>query len=709
MLADVGRGGMSVVYRAVDPVLDRTVALKLLAPALVGDELALSRFRREATAVAGLKHQSIALVYDFGEHERQPFIAFEWIDGPTLRDWLQSNGRMSFSAALRLFNQIADALAYAHERGVIHRDIKPANIIITHAASDQAHATLVDFGLAWMADVPSITTTGTFYGTPLYMAPEQIQGGAIDQRTDLYSLAFVLYEMVTGAPPFDNRSTPAVLNRQLTETPAPPSELAPSLPAALDAVIARATAKRASDRYATVREFQAAVNALAPVTIATAATAKPTRAPRWLIGGGLMAALTAVGFIAFRGASSPTPLPTATPPPTTAAIAPTEAPTIEPAAPSEPTPAPAQPTALPTLSPDASWLTSGYNASRSRYVNLLRTQNTEAPRWTQSVDGDLGEPLGVVVAQDRAVALYANGELRAFDADSGEPAWQVRAEPRFAAPPAICCFWGRAVVVAPLEDGQIVAYELATGKEAWRLAADAVPGGVAGGFTHGDDGMLYASTYGNHLISINGFDGALAWSLALDNEEPRSPPAMTNAGIYVLSDKNALIAIDRAKRVTVWRIELPARAVLPPAVSGDGSAVLVALDNKSVLAVSALSGQTLWTAPVNENLSGLALDWGRVYATGYDGSVYAWNVNDGRTRWQVRLTAGIETPPLTDAQRVLVVDSEGNLHAFEVEGGLEQPEFRYAVAGAAAPGAAWVDGWLFVQAEGGVRAYGPGQ
>ena len=141
----------------------------------------------------------IATVYEFGEHEGQPYIVFEWIEGQTLKDLLVTEGRLPLERALRLFDQCAGALDYAHQRGVIYRDIKPANIII--GIGD--HTTIVDFGLAWLAAVPAITVSGSIFGTPRYMSPEQIQGERVDGRADLYSLAVVLYEMLTGQPPFD--------------------------------------------------------------------------------------------------------------------------------------------------------------------------------------------------------------------------------------------------------------------------------------------------------------------------------------------------------------------------------------------------------------------------------------------------------------------------------------------------------------------------
>ena len=191
ILGDVARGGMGIVYRALDPALDRLVALKVLAPPLADDAVSRQRFNREATAVSRLKHPNLALVYEFGEHEGHPYIAFEWISGRTLRDILAETGRLPPQTALALLSQIAAALDYAHQRGIVHRDIKPANIIVNGENGGDT-ATVVDFGLAWLATLPSITASGSFFGTPRYMAPEQISGAAIDQTADVYSLAFML-------------------------------------------------------------------------------------------------------------------------------------------------------------------------------------------------------------------------------------------------------------------------------------------------------------------------------------------------------------------------------------------------------------------------------------------------------------------------------------------------------------------------------------
>ncbi len=255
----VGQGGMGVVYRALDPALDRRVALKLLAAHLLGNPQAMARFRREATAVANLKHPNIATVFEFGEHQGQPFIAAEWIEGQTLTQLLTLQGPLPLTRALLLFDQLASALDYAHAYGVIHRDIKPSNIIVR--ADD--HPTIVDFGLAWADTASSITATGSIFGTPHYMAPEQIEGKKVDGRADLYALACVLYEMLAGRPPFDDKSTPAILHKQLYEPPPPIRELNPRLPARVETVLAKALSKKPEDRFADAQSFGAALRAAA--------------------------------------------------------------------------------------------------------------------------------------------------------------------------------------------------------------------------------------------------------------------------------------------------------------------------------------------------------------------------------------------------------------------------------------------------------------
>jgi hypothetical protein len=320
--AEVGRGGMGVVYRAVDPALGRPVALKLLAPHLGGDPAALARFRREAAAVANLKHPHIAVVYEYGEHQGQPFIALEWVEGRTLRAVLDEQKRLPLERALAIFDQLAAALDYAHAHGVIHRDVKPSNIILD--ANDGV--TLVDFGLARLADAPAITVGAEFFGSPYYLAPEQFAGLPVDGRTDLYSLALVTYEMLAGQLPFTAATWPALVQAHLYAVPMPITELNPALPAAVEAALARALAKDPAQRFATAAELGAALRATgAPSVPAPASRAARPASPsrRWLAALGALVVLAAAGLLlyfrpTFGGAPvlgwTPTPAPTETRP-----------------------------------------------------------------------------------------------------------------------------------------------------------------------------------------------------------------------------------------------------------------------------------------------------------------------------------------------------------------------------------------------------------
>ncbi len=258
--AEVGRGGMGLVYRCYDPVHERQVALKLMAAHLSDNDTALARFRREAALVASLKHAHIATFHEFGEWASRPYFVMDWVDGRTLKDELATHHKLPLARCLALFAQLADAIGHAHAHGVIHRDLKPANIII--GPDDQA--TIVDFGVALLDTAPSLTTTGLIVGTPLYMSPEQIRGQDVDGRSDQYSLAVILYEMLTGQFPYEAISVPAIYHHQLLGQPIPISERDPRLPAAIEAALNQALAKEPARRFATVADFNRALRRRAP-------------------------------------------------------------------------------------------------------------------------------------------------------------------------------------------------------------------------------------------------------------------------------------------------------------------------------------------------------------------------------------------------------------------------------------------------------------
>jgi beta-N-acetylhexosaminidase len=259
----VGEGGMGQVYEGYHPMLDRHVAIKILPPDLVQSDEMRGRFQQEARIAAGLRHPNIVQIYDFGQRDGLNYMIMENIEGESLKtrlDHLRTAGEvLPLTEVIDIGVQIADALAYAHENGAIHRDLKPANILLTK----QGQAILVDFGLAILRDSPRYTAPGKVWGSPKYIAPEQLGDKPhVDARSDIYSLGIVLYEMAAGQPPFTSGAVMEVLWQHANVPPRPPHELAPDLPPELEAIILRALAKEPGARYATAREMADALEVL---------------------------------------------------------------------------------------------------------------------------------------------------------------------------------------------------------------------------------------------------------------------------------------------------------------------------------------------------------------------------------------------------------------------------------------------------------------
>ncbi len=242
------------MYRARDRQLDRPVALKVLFPELSVDRAFVERFRREAQAAANLSHPHIVPVFDWGEDSGVYFIVMEHVDGRPLSAILRSTGALASPRAAAIAGDVASALAYAHRNGVVHRDVKPGNVLIT----DEGLVKVTDFGIARAVNATeSLTQTGAVMGTATYFSPEQAQGHPVDGRSDVYSLGVVLYEMVTGRPPFTGETPVAVASKHVRELPVPVRQQNPAVPAGMEAVITKAMAKSPSERYASADDLQA--------------------------------------------------------------------------------------------------------------------------------------------------------------------------------------------------------------------------------------------------------------------------------------------------------------------------------------------------------------------------------------------------------------------------------------------------------------------
>ena len=265
VIEPIARGAMGAVYRGERVKLGRAVAIKILHDALPAELSSRERFEREAKLMARLEHPHCVSVIDFGLHEDKPYLVMELVRGTSLLELVTSSGPLDPARAAELMRQVLSGLAHAHELGIVHRDIKPANVMITEKTGLGEQVRILDFGLARPASDSAKLTAGIVVGTPNYMAPEQIKGGNIDARTDLYACGVMLFELITGQKPFRADDPIAVVRKHLHD---PPPRLADTRPGVslgeLEQVVARALAKSPDDRYASAEEMSAALEHAAP-------------------------------------------------------------------------------------------------------------------------------------------------------------------------------------------------------------------------------------------------------------------------------------------------------------------------------------------------------------------------------------------------------------------------------------------------------------
>jgi eukaryotic-like serine/threonine-protein kinase len=285
IISEIGQGAMGVVYKAVDPIIDRTVAIKTINLNLSKQELEEyeARFQQEIKAAGRLNHPNIVTIYDVGKTEQCAYMAMEYLEGQELKDIIAGGKLLPPAQVVDIIAMVADGLWFAHEQDIVHRDVKPSNIMVLKGGI----AKITDFGIARLPNSAVKTMTGLILGSPRYMSPEQVIGKTIDARSDIFSLGVVLYEALTGVAPFDGDNVNAIMYATVNTTPAPPSAHNRHVPAMLDLIVAKAMAKLLEDRYQSIKEFaedlrevRRQMDSLRPAAALKASTAPPTAPSR---------------------------------------------------------------------------------------------------------------------------------------------------------------------------------------------------------------------------------------------------------------------------------------------------------------------------------------------------------------------------------------------------------------------------------------------
>lgn len=696
---EVGRGGMGVVYRARETRLERPVALKLLSPFLCEDRRMLARFQREAVTIAGLKHPHIAGVYEFGEQAGLPYIAFEWMEGISLKALLAKEGPLAPERTARIVAQVSSALAYIHQHGIIHRDVKPANINI--GPGDQV--TLLDFGMAFLPAAAGLTTTNAIVGTPRYMSPEQVEGRPLDGCSDQYSLAIVAYELLCGCPPFTNDSTPALLHAHVYAPPPPVTEHNPTLPVQVEAVLGRALAKQPADRYPSVAEFSAALR--------VAVIPPPLRTRDRLLQAVLKPLRRAAGARAAKRKERP-PRSSTRPdrqarrkerqPGQRRGFRPLAALGSRVAKMSKWKLAGLLLVGIPTLCcalfaviallMDGQPNNEPYNLPVNLpepNLELLLTRFAQ-PDWRREPGSNV--VTGLASAGGKVIAGLKNGAVLALDRHTGATAWET--------PPSISVITGVFALgtpggedgfdavqgaeegfrqAQPAEEGAgqvfistanngLHALDLTSGEHLWSKTIADLHGNLHSPVTAGPDGLIYTATDQGWVHAIQPGDGSLVWSHDLSRAGPFfQPPAINGDTLFLISEGQILTAFNPTTQEEVWTADVLGQPTTPPAYAQDLNLLFLGTD-KGVYAFWADRGVLAWRGPVNSPISGLMQDEGRVYATCKDGSVHVWLAQQGEKEWGLGLTNQLTTAPILLPEAVLVAGDGGEFLAFQHSG-----------------------------------------
>ena len=710
--AQVGRGGMGVVYRCFDPVLKRPVALKLLAPHLGNDSKALTRFHREATLAASLKHSHIAIVYDFGEYEGQPYIALEWIEGGTLKELLATEGSLSLERSLKLFDQLASALDYAHQGGVIHRDLKPANIMI---GPDDV-ATIVDFGIAWLEEEPTITATGAVVGTPLYMSPEQIQGGAIDGHSDFYSLGVIFYEMLACEPPFGDKIPVALFQQQLDSPPTPISEYNPAVPLRVEKALIKALEQVPANRFATAGGMS---HALRPPSSEVAL--QPSWSPRlrmafWLLALLLLSLVALVSLNLSRILTTP-----AISEPPSAAFEDEDQDQDDDAEDEDENENEYQDEGEDIINEFSNyggqlWPIVAGNPHQTRFVDAESLPfNTEAD-WRYQAE--LNEGMGLVAGRGRLVVAQAR-QVIGLDWTNGDLLWQakldeweVELDKEVTPTPSIYADEEYALLLVPI-DSQLYCLNLADGSIIWNMQKE-FDGSIVGGVTTiSYENTGYAVTDKGWVYAFNPLTRKIDWSLDLSQAEHEfvQPPTATRLALFLVSRLGTIVTIDLATQEVVWTAGMIDEPTTPLVIQENLGLVVVGSKGGWVQAFSIMSGQEVWQSKAQDAIVGLAVSGTTIHTTTADGKLIAWWSPQGEQEWEVALDETPTTAPIINGQIILVGTEAGNIRYIEhhAEQAIEVREHLLTLNGSVVHSPALAKGRLFVRTNEAIYGFGPNE
>jgi eukaryotic-like serine/threonine-protein kinase len=739
--AQVGAGGMAVVFRARDQRLDRLVALKILTPALTADPAFRRRFIAESRAAAAVDDPHIIPVHEAGEAGGVLFIAMRFVAGGDLRRVLDREGALPPDRATGFVSPVASALDAAHRAGLVHRDVKPANILVDAREDRPDHVYLSDFGVSKGAvSSVSLTGTGQFLGTPDYSAPEQIQGRAVDGRADQYALACVAYQLLTGVVPFQRDQGMAVMLAHLSEPPPSLRSQRPGLPEAADRVLARGLAKFPEERYGSCGAFADALRealGLAPYRPRGPAAAPdhpqtPIVSPPSGFSGSVVAgAGTAAVPADLAAAASASATATAVPPVTETALSPagsaagqTDAePDDGPAAPPGDGERHAMPPPRddhPRVPRDSPGPGPGEKAPRiprpRRVARASRrrpviigatavgiaalglvvvittiflapgTPSTSA-RWSYTTGGAVSS---VPAVAGGTVYIGSDDKVYALDAATGHPRRTYTTGGPVSSGPAVA----GGTVYAGSGDHKMYALDAATGQLRWAYTT----GGPVSSGPAVAGGTVYIGSADDKVYALDAATGQLRWAYATGGPVS-SGLAVAGGTVYIGSTGTTrtsvrkVYALDAATGRLRWSYITEGGVYSGLAVAG--GTVYVGSEYGTVYALDAATGHVHWTYTTGYRLlSGLAVAGGTVYIDSFDFKVYALDAATGHLRWAYATGNAVESSPAVAGGTVYIGNYDGKVYALDAATG--QLRWAYATGGVIYSGPAVAGGTVYI-------------